>query len=84
MQQQVIKLYYGTEILLTVALENKQGTKSNNTHLYDCWYIWTLHLEGYSSRTKQQRNTKCETQSAKGLWYQSKAQLMSGNLYVWC
>ena len=40
MRQQIVKLYYGAEILLTVALEKRQGMKSNNTHA--CMIVGTF------------------------------------------
>ena len=55
-----------TEISPTVALEKRQGTESDNT-IVRSLINSDLPLEGYSSRTKQRRNTKLGTQSAKGL-----------------
>ena len=62
-----MELPNAAEILPTVALEKRQGMESNNT--VRSLIFSDLPLEGYSSRTKQRRNTKLGTQSAKGLLY---------------
>jgi len=66
---------------MKVVLQKRQGIESENyIQLSNHWYIQTL---GYSSRSKQYRNTKIGTQSAKGLHYQRKAPSKSNNLYKW-
>jgi len=37
-------------------------------HYSDYWYIWTLTLESYSSRSKEQGDTKPRTRSVKENW----------------
>ena len=65
------------------ASEKQHGTESENTcnfSIFDTFrrYIW----KAVAPRSKQFRNTKIGTQSAKGLYYQRKSPPTSGNLYV--
>ena len=64
----VMELPNAAEILLTVILEKRQGTESDTTVTYNCPIFDIFGLTfGRRSRTKQRRNTKLGTQSAKGL-----------------
>ena len=65
----VVEILNAEEISLTAASEEKQETESESA--YNSLII-AVPMEGYSSRTKQWRNTKPSTKSTKGLGYEEK------------
>jgi len=81
----VMELPKVAENSLRFASEKEHWTESENNCIQfsDHWYFRTLHLESYSSRSKQFRNTKIVSRSEKGLYYLRKSPPTYGNLYVW-